>query len=100
MTTTIIDTEKAERDAGKVEDATAKALAVREKARRKSDPTSARRLERISAAIDRIDRTMKPLRSHIGRLAYAECPKRLEQRIRAASSAAQHERKQLKKMLR
>jgi hypothetical protein len=63
-------------------------------------PGNKKRNRDIQAQINRIDAAMKPLRSYIGKLCWHPAPAELDATLREVSAALQHERKQLKKMLR
>lgn len=82
----------------------AQALAVevegwRKTNRRKLKPDHPRRVEAIEGLLDRIDRAMKPLRSHAGRFAWTDYPADIEESLPEVSDALQAHRRQLKKML-
>lgn len=79
-------------------DAAKAALATREKYRwhvNKGDPE---RKADIAAALEGLDRAMKPVRSEIGRLPWHPRSAHEEQMLRSVSRRCQYERKQLKKM--
>lgn len=68
--------------------------------RRRSNPAAGDRRASLQESLEQIDSAMKPLRSHIGRLAWEPVPEKLERRLRKTSQELQYERKQIKKMMR
>lgn len=76
------------------------AHALRKRLRWRSKPGTAKRERDIDRRLRAIDAAMKPLRSHIGKLAWHPLPDDLEKALRETSASLQAERKQLKKMRR
>ncbi len=74
--------------------------ALRKKLRWRSKPGNMKRERDIGRRLSAIDVAMKPLRAHIGRLAWEPLPDDLDEALRETSRALQTERKQLKKMRR
>lgn len=74
--------------------------ALRTKLRWRSKPGGTKRERDIGRRLNAIDAAMKPLRAHIGRLAWEPLPAALDETLRETSRALQTERKQLKKMRR
>jgi hypothetical protein len=83
---------------GQAEAATANEL--RKRLRWRAKPGSAKRERDIERRLRAIDAAMKPLRAHIGRLAWEPLPDATDNALRETSHALQSERKQLKKMRR
>lgn len=75
------------------------AASLRRTLRRRFNRDDPRRIERLTAMLELIDKAMKPIRSHSGRLAWEAFPDDLDQTLPEASSVLQYERRQLKKML-
>ena len=73
---------------------------LRLRLRWRSKPGSMKRERDIGRRLSAIDVAMKPIRAHIGRLAWEPLPAELDEALRETSRALQIERKQLKKMRR
>lgn len=73
---------------------------LRKRLRWRAKPGGAKRERDIDRRLRAIDAAMKPLRVHIGRLAWEPLPDDLDETLRETSRALQGERKQLKKMRR
>jgi hypothetical protein len=93
------DPDRLQKHAVRATNAALHGTSVRGKYRRRYKPASKRRQDAIRAAIDRIDESMKLVRSDIGLLQWNYVPDEIADALRSASAACQAERRKLKKML-
>lgn len=95
-----VDFDDARADAIAGQGVAVEAERLRKALRRRYKPDDTRRVDKVTAMIELIDRAMKPIRSHMGRLTWEAYPSDVEQALTETSGKLQYNRRQLKKMLR